>query len=593
MDLARFCFRQPGVYLIPAEHLTDRGLSDAFAEALGRERGVSGADIAFFNEAFALHRARAADLHRRAPGSWMPPRKVNIVVATDPTRARPYSAPFLGTSWFLYASDLDPARSHVEYAAFQMLHVERLAFLGELRAAVAFNMGYWLERTEQEVAAFSDAARRAKRPDAAAFQALGRALPWVRELYHVPLRPPPSPAPEPLSRIAGADLLVPRRLQAELYVLMQSFEAAVQAAEERYLTAQRVAPRVELPGLRRAAPARPKDPGRGPADELCEWLAEERPDVVIVDASGAARWRPEAAGDTAELRRALTGIPPLAADSLRADWQVISDRSRAVVASLRDPEVLPRVSAEIETAGGVYIRADLRKIVYDLKQPGFDPLREEAPPFHRLLLATRTVHEWGHLAHEARLVRVPDAKRAAYDEALRAMEARYDEIVRAMPARLSDEVRSDLASMEGRAGEDGGPGRVLARFTLDRIGDFAANLLARRYLREEELEAYIRANARHHLAEDLGPLAQLTRHTLEVQYLRLSSIADPIGYFFETSWFGEYFLRTGVFAEDAVRALFDAMADLCATYEVDESAFAPRTPPTPPDVGDERGGGSP
>ena len=35
MDLARFCFRQPGVYLIPAEHLTDRGLSDAFAEALG------------------------------------------------------------------------------------------------------------------------------------------------------------------------------------------------------------------------------------------------------------------------------------------------------------------------------------------------------------------------------------------------------------------------------------------------------------------------------------------------------------------------------------------------------------------------------
>jgi hypothetical protein len=257
------------------------------------------------------------------------------------------------------------------------------------------------------------------------------------------------------------------------------------------------------------------------------------------------------------------------------------------VASLRDPEVLPRVSAESDPAGGVYIRADLRRIVYDLRQPGFDPLREEAPPFHRLLLATRTVHEWGHLAHEAGLVRIPEAKRAAYDEALRAMEARYDDIVRAIPARLEDEARADLAAMEGRAGEGGGPGRVLARFTLDRIGDFAANLLARRYLRDEELEAYIRANARHHLAEDLGPLAQLTRHTLEVQYLRLTSIADPIGYFFETSWFGEYFLRTGVFEEAAVRALFDAMATLCATYEIDESAFTPRAPDG------ERGGGEP
>ena len=556
MDLARFCFGQPGAYLIPAEHLGEQGLSADMAEALSREQGLSAADLAFFNEAYALYRARAADLHRRAPASWLPPRSANLVVATDPDRVRPYSAPFLGTSWFLYASDLDPGRSHVEYAAYLLLHVERLAFLGELRAAVAFNLSYWLTRAEPEITAFTDAARRAPRPDAVAFQALARALPWVRELYHVPLRPPPTPAPEPLSRVTVAELYLPRRLHAELYVLMQSFEAGAQAAQERYLAAQR-------------APSH-AFPARSPADALCAWLRDERPELVILNGPGEICWQPDAATNTSSLRRALDGLPPLAADSLRADWQVISDRTRAFLGSLRDPDALPRTSGEVELDGGVYLRADLRRIAYDLRQPGFDPLHEEAPPFHRLLLATRTVHEWGHLAHEAGLVRVPDARRPAYDEALLALSARYDDLARALPPRLADEVRAELAGMGADAAA---PGTALARITLSRIGDYAANLLARRYLRDEELEAYVRANARHHLAENLGPLGQLTRHTLEVQYLTLTSLPDPLGYFFDTSWFGEYFVRTGVFAEAPVRALFAAMAAVCACWEIDEGAF--------------------
>jgi hypothetical protein len=554
MDLRRFCLSHPGALSIPAEHLGDEGLSREVRALFRAEASLSEEALSLFDRGFRLYRERAAELHARAPGSWLPPRKANVVVVTDPDRVRPYSAPFLRSSWCLYASDLDPERSHEEYVAYQIFHVERLSFLGAVRAAVCFNLSYFLVRTEDELHAFSRAASRASRPDARAFVALARALPWIRELHHVPLREPSMEAAAELGHVEGADLLMPKRVRPDMLALFGVFDAAAREMTEHYLGRQ--------------AEARP---GRDPAGEVCDFLRAERPDVVLASGAENIVYRPEAGDDVSAARAALAQVTARAAESLREDLRVVSRKSRVVLASLRDRARLPRSSEVLEADGGVYVRPDLGAIVYDLRQPGFEPLREEAPPHHRALLGARVAHEWGHLVHEAGIVRVPEARRAEYDEALRELERRYARIVGAIPSRLDDEVREELTAL---GASPGAPGPALARFTLERIGDYASNLFFRRYLEDDELQAYVRTNLRHHLTEGIGPLGQLTRHVVEFQYLGLASFEDPFAYFVETTYFGHYFLATGVFAEADVRALFDAASRLCACFELDESALA-------------------
>ncbi len=146
----------------------------------------------------------------------------------------------------------------------------------------------------------------------------------------------------------------------------------------------------------------------------------------------------------------------------------------------------------------------------------------------------------------------------------------WDGIVTAMPPRLAEDVKGELDEL---GADPASPGHTLARLMLTRIADYASNMFFRSYLKDEELESYVRTNVRHHLNEDLGPLSQLARHAVEVQYLGLASFQDPIGYFLETSYFEAYFVETRVFSEREVRALFEATARLCACYELDRSAF--------------------
>lgn len=526
-------------------------MSPEVRAALGQRLPPQSLDL--FDRGYSLYRERAAELHRRAPGSWLPPRKANVLLITDQDRVRPYSAPFLGTSWCLYPSDLDPSLSHEEWVAYQIFHVERLSFLRRLRAAVCYNLAYFLARSEDELLSFSAAASRTTRPDAPAFAALAAALPWIRELYHAPLRPPPQPAPEGMHYVDGADLIIAPSLVANVKALLDDFEAAAKAMEAAFLARQSAAP-----------------DGRGPpADEIVHFLLEERPDVLLVGA-GSTLYDPDRPLEIDALRRALAPLSHRAADSLREDLRTISRKSRAVLASLRAPDRLPRTSSDVETGGGVYLRADLHRIAYELAQPGFDALREEAPPFHRRLLAARTVHEWGHLIHEAGFVRVPVQRRNAHADAVAALEARYAEAVRAMPERLADDIREELSAF-GADLASAGP--ALAHVTLRRISDYTSNLLSRSYLEPEELLAYVLTNVRHHLNEGLGPLDQLTRLAVELQYLRLVESSDPVLYFLETSYFAQYMIGPGVFSEDRVRAVVEAAAGVCACYEVDASRF--------------------
>ncbi len=52
-----------------------------------------------------------------------------------------------------------------------------------------------------------------------------------------------------------------------------------------------------------------------------------------------------------------------------------------------------------------------RRAVYELQQPAFDAQAGAAPPYHRLLLGARVMHEWGHLARAAKWLRVPEDRR--------------------------------------------------------------------------------------------------------------------------------------------------------------------------------------
>ena len=88
MELRRFYFAHPELVVLPVEHLSERGMSEAFAEALQQERRVSDGWIELFDRAYATYWERAAWLYARAPETWFPPRRQNLALVLEPERTR-------------------------------------------------------------------------------------------------------------------------------------------------------------------------------------------------------------------------------------------------------------------------------------------------------------------------------------------------------------------------------------------------------------------------------------------------------------------------------------------------------------------------
>jgi len=199
------------------------------------------------------------------------------------------------------------------------------------------------------------------------------------------------------------------------------------------------------------------------------------------------------------------------------------------------------------------------------------PLVEPCPPFQRLLLGARVVHEWGHLADEAGLVRVPVERRAEYAEAVRALEEAFARVVAAMPPPLQELTAREQAEL---APEARTPGEALAAATLVRLPDWAANRINHAFARPEEVEAYVRVNVRPHVGERLTPARMLARYALEYQYLRLSAVADRVGYFFDVSGVGPLFFETGVTPRHLLVDVLAATGRVCDCYELDRTRLA-------------------
>jgi hypothetical protein len=555
------------------------GIDAALAQPLIADGRLTASQLDCLAAGFALYMQRCSALFARAPGSWFPPRQTNVLIVTAPAEVAPYLEPFAGTSLMLYASDLD---THPEYVAFLFAHGERLALLHTLPAALAANLSYWLERSAAERSSFASAAAAARRPDAAVFSAVAETFAWIDAGYHNPLRVPEQTVAEPYCEVSGTNLFVPTRLQPQLMALAAAAEAGLAAALQGTTLA--------------ATPAASTVPHARPAlARLCGWLEQTRAHVIITAPDGRVLWAPDAADAVAAKLNAVRSALALAPDdciaSVHADLRVVHERSQTFFAALREPHTLPGYCGVLEADGGVYVDAARRAIVYELRQPGFDPLTAVAPPFHRLLLGARVMHEWGHLAHAARYLRVPETSKPAYRAARAALGACFARVLAAVPAHLRDAVDDELCALvpeqavlkqtaqDKTAQEQGAQERstpeptareaALAKKTLARIGDYLANLLCARLLPAEEMQAYVRANVRHHFDEELGLVDTLARHAYEVHYLALAGL--PRAYFHATSRFDDYLIAPGIVDRDALDALFDAVGRVLACYAFDET----------------------
>jgi hypothetical protein len=537
------CFSHAGAFVLPAEAFCDGHMSADWSRCLADEGRITPSQLGCLQAAFALYWERSTALFAAAPASWFPPRRTNLVVVSDASCVMPYFDPFGGTSSLLYLSDLD---THAEYVAYLLVHNERVGLLRSLRAALICNLSYWLAQDSGCRTEFSRAAQEARRPDAAVFVHLAQAFEWIDALGHQPLRVPAQGSTEDYLHVAAADLFIPTRLHAPLTGLCDAAEAALRKA-------MRVAPRPRTAGAAQALNA------------LCDWMLHTRAHLIVKSAAGKVVWAP-GARDASAVRRALRDANHDAVASLHADFSVVHERSRTFLDALHDPASLPRHSAVLVDGDGAYLDASQQAVVYELRQPGFDATQLPAPPIHRMLLGARVMHEWGHLAHAGKLLRVPEWRRDEYTASRQRLGEQFLTVLEHLPQRLHEEVFGELAALAPQASQRAA---ALARKTLARVGDYLANLLCSRLLPAPEMQAYVRNNVRNHLSENLGPVNELARYAYEIHYLALANM--PRAYFFNTSRFTEYFVQSGLVSESDIHALFDATGRVLACYEVDES----------------------
>ncbi len=545
-SLQRFCLAQAEAFVVPAEALSGNGIEHSFASMLVAQGRLTEDRVQCLEAGYGLYWRRCTDLYTRAPRSWFPPRRTNLLVVVDGHDFAPYLEPFVGTSSTLYASDLD---THPEYVAWLIVHMERLSLLRTVPATVAYNLSYWFDRDETSRADFAAAAHRARRPDAAGFIALANAFVWIDQLLHDPLRAPADQASEPFVRIDGADLYVPKRLQPQLIALGQAAESAVRGA---------------MPDARPQTTFSNSGPSRT-LDDLCDWLLQTRAHVIVQGPNGGTLWTPQH-DDPIRVRRMLGTANDAAVASIHADLRVVDERSRNFLERVADIDALPTQCAVLETGGGAYVDPSRRAVVYELQQPAFDARAGVAPPYHRLLLGARVMHEWGHVAHTAKILYLPEANRPAYAAARAELGELFAQVLAAVPDSYRAAIEDEMESIEPR--RDEWP-RALARKTLARVGDYLANMMSVRLIPGEEMQAYVRSNVRHHLDEQLGFVSELARYAYEVSYLDLVGL--PRSYFYDTSRFPDYYITTGIVRQGDVDALFDAAARVLACYSIDET----------------------
>lgn len=553
--LQDFYLGQDGVVLIPIEHLSREGLGREFQAALEARGAFSPEWLAFFNHAFACYWERALDLHARAPQYWMPPRVQHLCVYTATQGINPYSQLFHRSSWSLIASDFDPASSSLEYAVFQFFQAERANLMRQLLPALVANLNYFLTLAAEQLEDFEEGCQRSQRGDVSGFQALAAATSWISQCYHPSLKPPRLHLPGYI-QIPYADLIMPASQQERLNDLQQAWAMAAQGVIERHFAFH-------------AQPA----PSKG--QQVADWLIETRPSLLVAGKDGRLVWDPERPEAVDQLLPELAGVTAIAEERLIADLAVVDHHTRRFWACVRDPQGLAEPAPFMTPGGLSYVHPTRHLITYSLGDEGNRyRLQEPSPPFERLMLGARTLHEWGHLAAESGWIGVQEANKTHYDECRAALVACLEGLHASASATVRAATAMEMEHLRASS-QSGNPFRFLVKLMITRSEDYQANLLAQRFLRPAEMETYLRHNVYSLVTETdtTGVYARLLRYAYQFQYLRLSRIDHPLAFFLSSTWFPEEYFRRGILNEAQFQELLDRVGDLCDCYTIDESKF--------------------
>ncbi len=548
--LADYYFLDPRVVLVPIEHLTDDGLTADFAALVIARAGWTPEHVALFDAGWTRYWRRSTDLARRTR-TWPAPRRRHVAVVTRADAVRPYVQLLNTSAWLLHDADIDPATSHPELLAFVLALGDRMAATGEVTTAAVQGAAWWLERSDEECAAFADAAARSTRPDADALVAVADALPWLRRLHHDAVRPPPTSAPA--RPIPSTGLLVPADLVDEPPRLVDAWHRSATRAVARYRAA-----------WRRADPAL--------VANLCDWLAGEAPPFVVAAGEDRLVWDPATPARLGALRAVLKTADAAAVEAVHRDLERVAAVTRAFLAAVVDPAGLPAPSPTTHARGYTYLHADRRVIAYDLHEPGMARLAGPPLPYAHAMLGARTAHEWAHVADAAGLV--PRLVGADDWAALRVeLATALEDTVERAPAAVRRRTAADLAAIA-----DGRPiGVSLGRLLATRLPDYRANLVARALMTDVEAETYARHNVRTlgHEYGDERAWRLLVRYLVEYQYVRpalgLTRIDDPRTFFFASTGIADELFTTGVVEESRFDDLADIVARLCACHAVDRT----------------------
>jgi hypothetical protein len=559
--LADYYLLDPRCVLVPPEHLTPTGMTDALAELLADRRGWSPARRTLLDAAFSLYWRRSEALARRT--SWWPaPRRRHVAIVGDPLSVRPYVQLLNTSAWTLYDADFDPERSHAELAAYLFALGDRMALSGEVATAAMHAAAWWLERSDAECEAFANAAARSSRPDAAGLQAIAAALPWLRRLRHETLKPPVIASPH--RPIPATGLLVPRDIEAEPLALVARWKTVAEDTLARYRSACRC-------------------PGKTDAGALCDWLTADAPPLLVTSVGGRIVWDPEAPDRIGALRTELKSADGMAVRRIAADLRLIAHHTRTFLEAVVDANALPYPTATAEQHGYTYLYGGRRLIAYNLREAGMERLLGPPLPYEHAMLGARTLHEWAHLAEAAGWV-----PRIVTQERFTELEVTLAAELDAAIERAPQTVRRHTAVDRRELSAAGSPGRGLVRILATRTPDYRANLIARRFMTEAERETYVRHNIRT-LRATYPPARlwrMLIRYLYECQYLgsglALTAMADPRGYFVDGTGFGRDFFETGVLDEPAFDRLADGVARICACYAVDDRRFRSATDQSEP-----------
>ena len=551
--LAGYYLLDPRVVLVPVEHLTDAGLTPDFAALATSRAGWTDAHVALFNAGWRRYWTRSADLARRTP-TWPMPRRRHVAVVTQADTVRPYVQLLNTSAWLVYATDLDPATSDPEFLAFVLAMGDRMALSGEVTTAPVHTAAWWLERTDEECAAFASAAARSMRPDADAYAAVADALPWLRRLHHETLRPPVIVAPE--RPVPGTGLLVPQALEHEPPRLVGHWKRVASRTVARYHAAWRR-----------------HDPAMLAA--LCDWLAADAPPLLIMATRGHMAWDPDAPDRTAAVRAVLESADAAAIERVHRDLERVAARTRRFLAAVVDPAALPPPAANTFQSGYTYLHASRRLIAYDVHEPGMERLVGPALPYEQAMVGARTAHEWAHLADAAGFV-----PRVASPEDWAALRAELAATLDDTIGRASAAVRRRTAADLGALAEGRPVGVALGRLLVTRMPDYRANMVARRLMTDDEAETYVRHNVRG-LRREYGPDAAwrlLLRYLFEYQYLLpalgLTRMVDPHGYFVACTGIADDLFTTGVVDEARFEALAAIVGRLCTSYAIDPTRLS-------------------